>query len=167
MGTEQQAGYFRSELEMETVAECVFGIVERLTLSQLLPRIKEPESLALQVVNLLLYGMFATESAITQEIEKEEGQMIDTVIQVLLAAFILTEDVIKLLRVPFQVEHWRHYQYPLWFMSVTGFFELIGSIAVIYGVWNRYLAVGAGVLFVILMPRCLFMPIFFGQTNLL
>lgn len=68
---EQQAGYFRSELEMEIVAECVFGIVERLTLSQLLPGIKEPEGLALQVVNLLLYGMLATEGAITQESEKE------------------------------------------------------------------------------------------------
>ncbi|WP_423774907.1 hypothetical protein [Aneurinibacillus aneurinilyticus] len=56
---------------METVAECVFGIVEHLTLSQLLHGIKEPKSLALQVANLLLYGILATEGATTQEIEKE------------------------------------------------------------------------------------------------
>lgn len=29
----------------------------------------------------------------------------------------LTGGVIKVLHVPFQVEHWRHYEYPLWFLS--------------------------------------------------
>lgn len=59
LSAEQQAGYFRSDLSMETVAECLVGIVERLTLSQLLPGIKSPESLASQVVDLLLYGMLS------------------------------------------------------------------------------------------------------------
>ncbi len=36
--------------------------------------------------------------------------MIATVIQVLLAAFILTRGVIKLLRASFQVEHWQYYE---------------------------------------------------------
>ncbi|ASJ55436.1 MULTISPECIES: DoxX family protein [Brevibacillus] len=86
--------------------------------------------------------------------------MITTVIQVILAVFILTGGVIKLLRIPFQVEHWQHYQYPLWFMSVIGFLELIGGIAMILGAWNRYLAAGAGVLFVILMLGAIHAHIF-------
>lgn len=58
---EQQAGYFRSDFEMGTVAECLLGMVERLTLSQLLTGVREPESLAMQVVNLLMYGMVGNE----------------------------------------------------------------------------------------------------------
>ncbi|MCY8979714.1 TetR/AcrR family transcriptional regulator [Bacillus halotolerans] len=54
---EQRLGYFRSELEMETVAECLIGMIEHLTDSYLLTGIKDPASLAEQVVNLLIYGM--------------------------------------------------------------------------------------------------------------
>ncbi|MFJ8071490.1 DoxX family protein [Peribacillus sp. NPDC096447] len=74
-----------------------------------------------------------------------------TIMQVILAVFILIGGFIKLFRIPFQVEHWRHYQYPLWFMSVIGFIELIGALGIIGGIWNQYLALGSGVLFVILM----------------
>jgi uncharacterized membrane protein len=77
--------------------------------------------------------------------------MIVTVMQVILAVFIFLGGVIKVLRVPFQVEHWVHYQYPLWFMSVTGVLELIGAIGLIGGIWNRYLAVGSSILLIILM----------------
>lgn len=58
---EQRAGYFRPELDMQTAAECLIGIMERLTVSSLLPGLNEPESLARQVVNLLLNGMLAPE----------------------------------------------------------------------------------------------------------
>ncbi|AKL83192.1 TetR/AcrR family transcriptional regulator [Bacillus atrophaeus] len=54
---EQRLGYFRSELEMETVAECLIGMIEHLTDSYLLTGVKDPASLAAQVVNLLIYGM--------------------------------------------------------------------------------------------------------------
>lgn len=54
---EQRLGYFRSELEMETVAECLIGMIEHLTDSYLLTGIKDPASLAEPVVNLLIYGM--------------------------------------------------------------------------------------------------------------
>lgn len=54
---EQQAGYFRSELEMKTVAECLIGIMERLTVTCLLPGLQAPKVLAQQVVSLLLHGM--------------------------------------------------------------------------------------------------------------
>ncbi len=74
-----------------------------------------------------------------------------TIMQVILAVFILIGGFIKLFRIPFQVEHWRYYQYPLWFMSVIGFIELIGALGMIGGIWNQYLALGSGVLFVILM----------------
>ncbi|MED3873166.1 DoxX family protein, partial [Priestia megaterium] len=51
-----------------------------------------------------------------------------TFVQVILAIFILIGGFIKLFRIPFQVEHWRHYRYPLWFMSAIGLIELIGAI---------------------------------------
>ncbi|MFB0843463.1 DoxX family protein [Paenibacillus oleatilyticus] len=86
--------------------------------------------------------------------------MIAKVLQVILAVFIFTGGIIKLLRVPFQVEHWQHYQYPLWFMSVTGFLELIGGIMLIAGIRNRRLAVGAGVLLVILLLGAIHAHIF-------
>lgn len=61
--TEQQAGYFRLDLTMETVAECLVGMIERLAVSQLLPGIKGAETLANQVATLLLHGMLANEDA--------------------------------------------------------------------------------------------------------
>ncbi|MBU8571880.1 TetR/AcrR family transcriptional regulator [Bacillus subtilis] len=54
---EQRLGYFHSELDMETVAECLVGMIEHLTDSFLLTGIKDPASLAAEVVNLLIYGM--------------------------------------------------------------------------------------------------------------
>ncbi|MED1542637.1 TetR/AcrR family transcriptional regulator [Bacillus inaquosorum] len=54
---EQRLGYFRSDLDMETVAECLIGMIEHLTDSFLLTGTKDPASLAAQVVNLLIYGM--------------------------------------------------------------------------------------------------------------
>lgn len=58
---EQRLGYFHSELDMETVAECLIGMIEHLTDSFLLTGIKDPASLAAQVVNLLIYGMLPIE----------------------------------------------------------------------------------------------------------
>lgn len=77
--------------------------------------------------------------------------MLAPILQVVLAVFLLIGGFIKVLRVPFQVEHWQHYHYPLWFMSVTGALEILGAIAMIAGLWNRYLAIGSAILFVILM----------------
>lgn len=37
--------------------------------------------------------------------------MIAIVMQVILAVFILVGGFIKLLRIPFQIEHWQHYQH--------------------------------------------------------
>lgn len=83
-----------------------------------------------------------------------------TIMQLILAVFIFAGGVIKVFRVPFQVEHWQHYQYPLWFMSVTGFLELIAGIALIAGIWNRYLAVGAAAVLIILMLGAIHAHIF-------
>lgn len=77
--------------------------------------------------------------------------MLVIILQVILAVFILVGGFIKLLRIPFQVEHWQHYQYPLWFMSVIAFIELIVAIAMIGGIWNIYLLVGSCVLCILLM----------------
>ncbi|OMF59854.1 TetR family transcriptional regulator [Paenibacillus sp. FSL R5-0490] len=55
--SEQQAGYFREDIDMGTVAESLTGIIERLTLTRLFKGIKAPEDLAKEVVHLFLYGM--------------------------------------------------------------------------------------------------------------
>ncbi|WP_147635544.1 DoxX family protein [Risungbinella massiliensis] len=83
-----------------------------------------------------------------------------TVLQVILSLFILVGGFIKVLHIPFQVEHWQHYQYPMWFMSVIGFIEIIGAIAMIGGIWNRYLTIGSGVLLIILMLGAIHAHIF-------
>lgn len=54
---EQQQGYFRSNLDMSTVAESLVGIIERLTMTKLLPGYKTPETLASEIVSLFLNGM--------------------------------------------------------------------------------------------------------------
>ncbi len=54
---EQRHGYFRSDLDMETVAECLIGMIEHLTDSFLLTGIKDPASLAKTGCESLIYGM--------------------------------------------------------------------------------------------------------------
>ncbi|WP_039075744.1 DoxX family protein [Bacillus sp. MSP13] len=77
--------------------------------------------------------------------------MIAMIMKVSLAVFMLAGGIIKVFRVPFQVEHWRHYQYPLWFLTVTGILEIAGALAMTAGIWNRLGAFGAGALFIFLM----------------
>ena len=54
---EQELGYFRSGLEMETVAECLTGMIEHLADIYLLDGSKDPSSLAKQITDLLIHGM--------------------------------------------------------------------------------------------------------------
>lgn len=82
------------------------------------------------------------------------------IMQAILAVFILVGGFIKLFRIPFQVEHWQYYQYPLCLMSVIGIVELIGAIGMIGGIWNPYLVFVSGVLFVILMIGAIHAHIF-------
>jgi AcrR family transcriptional regulator len=60
---EQQAGYFRSGLQMDFVAECLYGMIERLVFTQLIPGTHSPHTLARQLTNLILPGMTETEAA--------------------------------------------------------------------------------------------------------
>ncbi|MEN1969722.1 TetR/AcrR family transcriptional regulator [Lentibacillus sp. N15] len=54
---EQQDGYFRSDIDMEVVAESIMGIMERLTMTKLLHGLNTPEELTETIVNLLVYGL--------------------------------------------------------------------------------------------------------------
>ncbi|WP_042222586.1 TetR/AcrR family transcriptional regulator [Oceanobacillus manasiensis] len=54
---EQREGYFQPHIKMDVVAEIIVGIMERLTISRLFTSMSEPEELAEQVVELLLFGM--------------------------------------------------------------------------------------------------------------
>lgn len=83
-----------------------------------------------------------------------------------LAAFMLIGGVIKVLRVPFQVEHWLHYQYPLWFLTVTGLLEMLGALGLIAGIWNRYAAIGSGILFIVLMAGAIHAHLFRAHQSL-
>ncbi len=60
------------------------------------------------------------------------------VLQVVLAIFIVVGGFIKIFRISFQVEHWRQYQYSLWFMSIIGFIEIIGAIGIIGSILKQY-----------------------------
>ncbi|AUS12837.1 hypothetical protein BG616_02600 [Bacillus subtilis] len=93
--------------------------------------------------------------------------MISIILKVSLAVFMLVGGIIKVSRVPFQVEHWQHYQYPLWFLTVTGILEIAGALAMTAGIWNRYAALGAGVLFVVLMAGAIHAHIFRARQSVL
>ncbi|KMY51636.1 TetR/AcrR family transcriptional regulator [Peribacillus loiseleuriae] len=53
----QQNKYYRSNIDMSIVAESLVGIIERLTVTQLLQGKKQPEEIANEIVPLFLYGM--------------------------------------------------------------------------------------------------------------
>ncbi|EJR76125.1 DoxX family protein [Bacillus cereus] len=89
------------------------------------------------------------------------------VLQVVLAIFIVVGGFIKIFRISFQVEHWRQYQYSLWFMSIIGFIEIIGAIGIIGGIWNQYLALGANTLLAVLMVGAIHAHIFRAKQSIL
>jgi TetR/AcrR family transcriptional regulator, fatty acid metabolism regulator protein len=55
--SEQQNGYFHTDFDMGTVAESLVGVMERLTVTKLFEGVKEPKSLAKEIVHLFLYGI--------------------------------------------------------------------------------------------------------------
>ncbi|KOY82762.1 TetR/AcrR family transcriptional regulator [Lysinibacillus macroides] len=59
---EVSAGYFRKNLDTQMVAECLIGMIERLTFIQLLPKKKGPEEIANDIVDLLIEGMLDREN---------------------------------------------------------------------------------------------------------
>ncbi len=56
---EQQEGFMRPTLAMEIIAECLVGIIERLTVRWLLTQEKEPAELAAQATEMILHGILA------------------------------------------------------------------------------------------------------------
>ncbi|WP_424766958.1 TetR/AcrR family transcriptional regulator [Paenibacillus sp. sgz302251] len=61
--SEQQAGYFHRDMDMSTIAESLVGMIERLTITKLLPGLKTPEELAGEIVRLFLYGMLTADNS--------------------------------------------------------------------------------------------------------
>lgn len=56
---EMQDGYFQPSIDINTIAESLVGIIERLTVTKLLRGLKTPEILANDIVNLLLFGIIS------------------------------------------------------------------------------------------------------------
>ncbi|MFD2442875.1 TetR/AcrR family transcriptional regulator [Bacillus sp. CGMCC 1.16607] len=54
---EVQEGYFRADIDMSVVAECLVGMIERLIFTKLFTGLKNPDDLANEILHLLLYGM--------------------------------------------------------------------------------------------------------------
>lgn len=54
---EVKEGYFRTDVDTEMVAESLVGMIERLTVTQLFTKRKEPEAIAQEIVQLFLYGL--------------------------------------------------------------------------------------------------------------
>ncbi|MEH7252096.1 TetR/AcrR family transcriptional regulator, partial [Neobacillus niacini] len=59
---EQQDNYFRQDLDMQTVAECIIGAIERLTITKLFTDEKSPQQLVNEIVDIFLYGLQNTKS---------------------------------------------------------------------------------------------------------
>ncbi|SDN54138.1 TetR/AcrR family transcriptional regulator [Bacillus sp. OK048] len=59
---EQQDNYFRQDLDMQTVAECIIGAIERLTITKLFTDEKSPQQLVNEIVDIYLYGLQNTKS---------------------------------------------------------------------------------------------------------
>ena len=57
--TEVENGYFNPNLDIFLVAECIVGMMERVTITKLFQGEKSPEQLAKEIVELLFYGMNA------------------------------------------------------------------------------------------------------------
>ena len=55
--SEVHNGYFKTEIDMNLIAEILVGTIERLTITTLFPGIKEPEEIASEIVHLFLHGM--------------------------------------------------------------------------------------------------------------
>lgn len=89
------------------------------------------------------------------------------ILKVALAVFMLIGGIIKVFRIPFQVEHWLNYQYPLWFLTTTGLLEIIGALGLVAGIWNRHLAIGSSILFVILMVGAIHAHLYRAHQSLL
>lgn len=60
--SEQQAGYFRPEVSIEMVAECLIGLIERFTLRWLFSEEKDATTLAAQLTDILVHGILAQDS---------------------------------------------------------------------------------------------------------
>ncbi|WP_428910631.1 TetR/AcrR family transcriptional regulator [Niallia sp. Krafla_26] len=56
---EQQDHYFRQGLDMQIVAECLIGAIERLTITKLFTDEKSPQQLVKEIVDIYLYGLIA------------------------------------------------------------------------------------------------------------
>ncbi|MDT0163347.1 MULTISPECIES: TetR/AcrR family transcriptional regulator [Bacillus] len=55
--SEQRAGYFREEANMELAAASLVGAIERLTITQIFTGKKTPDILAEETVDIFLYGL--------------------------------------------------------------------------------------------------------------
>ncbi|MED4401959.1 TetR/AcrR family transcriptional regulator [Metabacillus fastidiosus] len=54
---EQKAGYFRSNLSMDIIAVCIYGMIENLIISHLLTKKSTSKMLANEVVSLIMKGL--------------------------------------------------------------------------------------------------------------
>ncbi|WP_195576391.1 DoxX family protein [Paenibacillus sp. 1001270B_150601_E10] len=86
--------------------------------------------------------------------------MAGLILQAILALYIGLGGIVKVLRLPFQVEHWHQYQYPMWFLTVTGILEVLAAFGLIRGYWNRYFAIGAGIIIIVLMIGAIYTHLF-------
>lgn len=88
------------------------------------------------------------------------------ILQIILALFIGIGGIIKVLRIDFQVKHWQEYQYPMWFLTVTGVMEIVAAIAIFTGLWNHLLAIIGSVIVIVFMLGAIYTHIIKVQQPL-
>ncbi|MFD5852799.1 DoxX family protein [Cytobacillus pseudoceanisediminis] len=72
-------------------------------------------------------------------------------IQIILILIFVISISMKLVHTKSMVKHWREYRYPLWFMQITAFLELLGVGGLIIGFWLPKFILLSGSLIIILM----------------
>lgn len=57
LATEVENGYFHDDVDLNTVAVAIVGVIEHLTLTKLWTGLQSPEELAQEMTKLFLYGL--------------------------------------------------------------------------------------------------------------
>ncbi|MBX9976575.1 DoxX family protein [Cytobacillus firmus] len=77
--------------------------------------------------------------------------VITVTIQIILIFIFAISISMKLTRTKSMVKHWGEYRYPLWFMQLTAFLEILSVSGLIIGFWLPKIILLSGFLITILM----------------
>lgn len=86
--------------------------------------------------------------------------MVTNIVQVLLALVFIMAGGTKLMGLEMHVTNFKDWGYPSWFRIFTGLWEVLGSIALVWGIWSHKVAAPAGVWLMIVMAGATYTHLF-------